>query len=162
MAIKETVRQYAVEPLVATLFTSLLVNYFGQLQIAEFMHDEARDILGLSAVLLAAALALWIGLFWIASSEFGAWLSLKGVLSQIDRAYVASAVSLLIVCVSCIVCAHVGFAHKHTQVIGLGIALEGLVNVPTLLNNTRLLLKLHAAYGHQKRNVAEIRPAVNR
>ena len=162
MRITEATRTYGVEPLFALLCVSLLVNCFGAVAISSFMHDEARDILTLAAVMLGASLALWIGLFWISTSPFGVWLSSKGALAKIDLSYVIAALTFFGVCIACIICAHVSDTHRNTQIIGLAMTLEGLANVPLLLSNTRGLLKLHAAFGNLPKPVVELRTAINK
>jgi hypothetical protein len=153
----ETTRAYATEPIISALALSLLVNSFGSKTNAAFMHEEARDILSLGVVLLGAALALWIGLFWISSTEFGQWLSTKNMLEPINAAYVVSASILLCCCVACILCAHISASYTALQLTGEFLSLCGLVCMPTLLNNTRHLLRLHGLYGRQPKAVSEIR-----
>lgn len=157
MALPATIRSFAPEPIVSALAISLLVNGFGVAGNAAFMHDEARDILSLGVVLVGAALALWIGLFWISSSDFGLWLSAKRVMERINAAYIASTVILLVGCVLCILCAHVSPTHAMLQLTGEFFAIYGLSTLATLLNNTRMLLKLHGEYERQRRPVTEIR-----
>jgi|GEM_PF-5394082 len=156
----ETVRAYLTEPIMSALVLSLLVNRFGITANSAFMHDEARDILSLGVVLLGTALALWIGLFWVSSSEFGQWLASKQMLEPINTAYVASAVILLSNCVLCILCAHASASHIWLQITGEFCSLWGLASMPTLLNNTRHLLRLHGLYGRQPKVVSDIRTAV--
>lgn len=155
----ETVRAYVTEPILSALVLSLLINRFGNIANASFMHDEARDILSLGVVLLAAALALWIGLFWVSSSEFGQWLASKKMLEPTNTAYVASAVVLLSCCVLCILCAHVPASQIKLQIAGEFGALWGLASMPSLLNNTRHLLRLHGLYVRQPKPVSEIKSA---
>jgi hypothetical protein len=153
----ETIRAYVTEPVISALILSLLVNYFGINANAVFMHEEARDILSLGVVLLGAALALWIGLFWISSTEFGRWLATKNMLEAINAAYVISSTILLGTCVTCILCAHISASHTHLQLTGEFLSLCGLACMPTLLNNTRHLLKLHGLFGRFPKSVSEIR-----
>lgn len=153
----ETVRAYVAEPVVSALILSLLVNWRGTAANAEFMHDEARDILSLGVVLLGASLALWIGLFWVSSTEFGQWLAARRMMEAINASYVASSVILLATCVLCILCAHAQASNKWLQVAGEFFSLWGLASMPTLLNNTRHILKLHSQFGSQPRTVAEIK-----
>jgi len=156
----ETIRAYLTEPILAALALSLLVNRFGKAGNAAFMHDQARDILSLGVVLLGAALALWIGLFWISSTEFGQWLANKQMLEPINAAYIATAVTLLTSCVLCILCAHASTSHVTLQITGEFFSLLGLASMPTLLNNTRHLLRLHGQFGRQPRAVPEIKSAI--
>ena len=153
----ETIRAYIAEPLLSGLILSTLINVYGWAANAAFMRDEARDILSLGVVLLGAALALWIGLFWISSTEFGKWLALKGMLEPTHTAYVASAAILLADCVLCILCAHAPVSYRWLQLTGEFFSLYGLVSMPMLLNNTRHLLRLHALYGRQPKPVQEIK-----
>jgi hypothetical protein len=134
----EVARAYVTEPLLSGLVLSLLVNYFGRDTNAKFMHGEARDILSLGVVLLAAALALWVGLFWMSNSEFGRWLEGKKMLEPINSAYVASAIVLP----------------------GEFVALWGISTMITLLSNTRNLLQLHGLYGRQPKVVSEIKAGI--
>jgi hypothetical protein len=159
MTKSERIRAYITEPVLSGLILSLLINAYGLGKNAAFMHDEARDILSLGVVLLGAALALWIGLFWISSSEFGHWLASKGMLEDINAAYITSAVVLLTGCVLSILCAHVSAAHTLLQMLGEFSALYGLASMPTLLNNTRHLLQLHSLYSRQPRPVPEAKSA---
>src|ERR1039458_2667153 len=156
----ETARAYVTEPILSALALALLINRLGDTANAAFMHDEARDILSLCLVLLGAALALWIGLFWVSSSEFGQWLGSKQMLEPVNAAYVASAAVLLINCILCILFAHAAAWYKWLQFAGEFFSLWGIATMHTLLNNTRLLLKLHGLYGAQTRPVPEIRPPV--
>jgi hypothetical protein len=152
----ETARAYATEPILSGLVLSLLINWFGVGANAAFIHDEARDILSLSVVLLGAALALWIGLFWISSNDFGQWLESKQMLEPTNLAYIASTVILLVNCVLCILCAHVPASQIWLQIIGEFFSLLGLATVASLLNNTGQLLRLHGLYGRQLKAVPEI------
>lgn len=156
----EKARAYLTEPILSALILSLLINRFGKSANAAFMHDEARDILSLCVVLLGAALALWIGLFWLSSSEFGQWLAKKQMLESINAAYVTSTVVLLANCVVCILCAHVPADYGWLQISGEFCSLWGLASMPILLNNTRHLLRLHALYGNQPKPVSEMKPAM--
>lgn len=157
MTTAETIRAYLVEPVVSGLALSLLVNGFGRSANADFMHDEARDILSLNVVLLGASLALWIGLFWISSSDFGQWLASKGMLEHINAAYVAAAITLLSTCILCIICAHAPASITWLQMTGEFFSLWGLATMPTLLNNTRHLLRLHGLYASQPRAIPDIK-----
>jgi hypothetical protein len=152
----ETVRAYLTEPILSALVLSFLFNEFGKDANLAFMHDEARDVLSLFVVLLAAAMALWIGLFWISSSDFGQWLANKRMLEPINLSYIASAVILLTSCVLCILCAHASVSHTWLQLVGEYFALYGLVSIATLLNNTRHLLRLHGEFARQLK-LAEIK-----
>ena len=155
----ETIRAYVTEPILSALILSLLINGFGKSQNAEFMHSEAKDILSLGVVLLGASLALWIGLFWVSSSEFGQWLATKQMLEPINTAYVTSAVILLINCVLCILCAHIPTSYTWMQITGEYFSLWGLASMPTLLNNTRHLLRLHGQHGKLLRVIPEVKTA---
>jgi hypothetical protein len=155
----ETIRAYITEPILSALALSLLINSFGKTANATFMHEEARDILSLGVVLLAASLALWIGLFWISNSEFGQWLASRHMLEPINTAYIASAVILLTSCVLCILCAHIPASFVWLHLVGEFTSLWGLFTMPTLLNNTRHLLRLHGLYGRQLKAVPEIKSA---
>jgi hypothetical protein len=156
----ETVRAYVTEPILSALILSVLINWYGTAANATFMHDEARDILSLGVVLLGASLALWIGLFWISSSEFGQWLSSKRALEPINAAYVVSASILLTDCIFCILCAHVAASYLWLQITGEFFSLWGLASMPTLLNNTRHLLRLHGLYGSQPRPISEFKSSI--
>ena len=156
----EAIRAYLTEPILSGLALSILVNYFGKNANAQFMHDEARDVLSLSVVLLAAALALWIGLFWVYNSDFGRWLQTKKMLEPINSAYVASAVILLCNCVLCILCAHVDAHHYALQLTGEFSTLWGLSTMYLLLSNTRHLLRLHGIYGNRPKPVSEIKAGI--
>lgn len=158
----ETIRAYIVEPLLAALAISLSINIFGKSANVAFMHDEARDILSLAVVLLGASLALWIGLFWISSSDFGKWLAAKEMIEPINAAYVASTVILLVACLFCIICAHLPVAYVRTQIAGEFFVFCGLATVPTLLNNTWHLLRLHSLFTRLPRQVPEIRSLGNK
>lgn len=156
----EIVRAYITEPVISALTLSLLVNWLGITKNAGFMHEEARDILSLGVVLLGASLALWIGLFWISSSEFGQWLASKGMIEHINASYVTSTVVLLVSCVLCILCVHIPPTYLWIQVLGEFFALWGLASMPTLLNNTRHLLRLHGVYTHQPKPVTEMKSSM--
>ncbi len=162
MTTSEAIRAYMPEPVLAGLAVSVCINVFGPEANSKFMHDEARDILSLGVVLLGAALALWIGLFWISNTAFGQWLASKRMLEPINRAYIFSAVILLANCVFCIICAHVEPTHRWLQISGEFLSFWGLASVPTLLNNTRHLLRLHALFGSQPRPVADIRSSTSK
>ena len=152
----ETARAYLTEPILSALVLSLLIIWLGGTANAAFMHDEARDVLSLCVVLLGAALALWIGLFWISTNEFGHWLATKQMLEPINTAYVASTKVLLINCILCIFCAHASASQTWLQFPGEFFSLWGISTMYTLLNNTRLLLKLHGLYGGRPKPVPEI------
>jgi ABC-type multidrug transport system permease subunit len=160
MSKAELIRAYLIEPTVSALALSLLINWLGASANSNFMHDEARDILSLAVVLLGASLALWIGLFWISSSEFGQWLASKGMLKHINAAYIASTVTLLSTCVLCILCAHVPATTTWLQIAGEFLSIWGLLTMPTLLNNTRHLLRLHGLFASQPRPVTEIKSSL--
>lgn len=160
MTITERSRAYLPEPLIAALMLSVSINMFGKPTLANFMHSEARDMLSLLTVLLGASLALWIGLFWVSNSAFGQWLSSRGVLESINAAYITSIAVLMTACISCILCAYLAPAHIRTQLTGLFISFYGLSTIPTMLNNTRNLLKLHGKFGRQPSAVTDIRPGV--
>jgi hypothetical protein len=152
----ETARAYLIEPILSALVLWLLINRLGDTSNAAFMRDEARDILSLYVVLLGAALALWIGLFWISSSEFGQWLASRQMLGPINTAYVASTAVLLTSCILCIFCAHAPASQTWLQFAGEFFSLWGIATMYTLLNNTRLLLKLHGLYGERPKPVTKI------
>jgi len=158
MTTTERVRAYLPEPLLAAFMLSVSMNIFGKPSLANFMHAEARDILSLLTVLLGASLALWVGLFWVSNSTFGKWLSARGALQSINAAYITSVAVLMAACVSCLLCAYLTPAYLKTQLIGISISLYGLLTVPTMLNNTRILLGLHGKFGSQSASVTDIRP----
>jgi hypothetical protein len=79
------------------------------------------------------------------------------MLEAINAAYVTSAAVLLTDCVLCILCAHASASHEVLQLTGEFFSLYGLASMPTLLNNTRHLLRLHGLFGRQSRPVAEIK-----
>lgn len=152
----EIIRAYATEPILSACVLLLLMKLYGANANAAFMHDEARDILSLCVVLLGAALALWIGLFWISSSDFGQWLSSRQMLAPTNTAYVASTAILLLTCVFCILCAHVSVLQVWLQIIGEFFFLWALATLASLLNNTRCLLVLHGEYERQHRISSKI------
>jgi hypothetical protein len=155
----EYLRAYLVEPLAAVLVLSLLMNFFGETSLAQFMHSEARDGLSLLTVLLAASLAIWVGLFWISSTPFGQWLSARRVLETVNAAYITSIAILLVGCISCIFCAYLKADHLFSQLFGVFACLYGLATVPTMLNNTHKLLALHGLFGRQSSKVTDMRSA---
>ncbi len=158
MTATERIRAYLPEPVLAAFALSVSINIFGKASLANFMHSEARDILGLLTMLLGASLALWVGLFWISNSEFGKWLSSRGALQSINAAYITSVAVLMAACVACLLCAYLSSAYSKTQLGGVFIAVYGLLTVPTMLNNTRMLLNLHGAFGKKRSTVTDIRP----
>jgi hypothetical protein len=153
----EILRAYLSEPILAGLVLSLLVNVYGSSKNADFMHDEARDILSLLLVLLAASIALWAGLFFITATDFGKWLHLKGMMESINNAYISCSVIFLAGSVLCIVCAHVSAQITKIQIVGEFFCLWSLAVVIPMLNNTRHLLKLHGAYRNAPTIVTELR-----
>jgi hypothetical protein len=156
----EYLRAYLPEPLAAVLALSLLANCFGYSTLADFMHAEARDGLSLLTVLLGASLALWVGLFWISNTLFGEWLSARSALEALNAAYITSITVLLIACLSCIVCAYLKPDHVYSQMFGVFFSIYGLATLPTTLNNTHKLLKLHALFGRQGNKVTDMRSAL--
>jgi hypothetical protein len=156
MRLRERLRMYALEPLAATFCLSVLANLFGRATLADFIHTEAHDILSLFAVLLGAALALWVGLFWISNTPFGQWLAERAVLETINAAYIATILILLFGCLTAMICAYLGSQHTYSQVFGAFAFIYGLATVPSTLSNTHKLLKLHGAYGRQQAKVAEM------
>jgi hypothetical protein len=158
MTATERIRAYLPEPVLAAFALSVSINIFGKVALANFMHSEARDVLSLLTVLLGASLALWVGLFWISNSEFGKWLSSRGALQSTNAAYITSVAVLMAACVFCILCAYLSPAYLRTQLSGMFIGVYGLLTVPTMLNNTRMLLDLHGAFGKQRSTVTDIRP----
>lgn len=153
----ELIRAYSPEPVTAVLILSILLNIFGKSSLSDFMHTEAHDALSLFTVLLGASLALWIGLFWISSSEFGQWLASRMVLETINVAYITSITILLIASLACIFCAYVSQQHVAVQLIGLFACVYGLATLPMMLNNTHKLLKLHGMFGRQRSNVMDMK-----
>jgi hypothetical protein len=143
----ETARAYLTEQILSVLVLWLLIHWLGVTANTGFMHDEAKDILSLCVVLLGAALALWIGLFWISTGEFGQWLASKQMLEPVNTAYVASTWVLLVNCILCILCAYIPASQTWLQFTGEFFSLWAIGTMHTLLNNTRLLLKLHGLYG---------------
>jgi hypothetical protein len=158
MTTTERFRAYLPEPVLAAFMLSVSMNIFGKPSLANFMHAEARDILSLLTVLLGASLALWVGLFWVSNSAFGKWLSSRGALQSINAAYITSVAVLMAACVFCLLCAYLRPVYLITQLIGIFISLYGLLTVPTILNNTRILLSLHGKFGAQSSSVTDIRP----
>ena len=154
----EMLRAYLTEPILAGLVSSLLINAYGSAKNAEFMHAEARDILSLLLVLLAASIALWAGLFFITATEFGKWLDSKKMMQPINNAYIASSVIFLTGSVLTIVCAHAEATSTKIQIVGQFICLLCLIDVIPMLNNTRHLLKLHAVHRNLPQNIAEFKP----
>lgn len=160
MTIGEKIRAYAVEPVLATLTISLLANLFSWHQLADFMHTEAKDILALMLVLLASALAIWVGLFWVSNTPFGMWLIEKGDFDGIQTTYVYAIVGIFSATLGCIVSAYLDSTHLVLQAIAIWFACFGLYTLPFLLNNTRMLLKLHAVFSTRPRKVSAMdRPA---
>jgi hypothetical protein len=155
----EQLRAYIPEPVAAILLLSLSTNLWGKSALSDFMHVAAHDALSLLTVLLGASLALWIGLFWIANTAFGQWLASQKVLETINAAYITSIAILLIACICCIFCAYLSPAHTYVQLLGIFTNLYGLATIPTLLNNTRKLLKLHGLFGRQSSKVTDMRTA---
>jgi hypothetical protein len=156
----EYLRAYLLEPVAAVLTLSLLMNFFGKSSLAEFMHSEARDVLSLLLVLLAASLAIWVGLFWISNTLFGQWLSARAALEKINAAYITSIAILLFGCISCVFCAYLKADHVYSQLFGVFASLYGLATVPSMLNNTHQLLKLHGLFGRQNNKVTDMRSAL--
>jgi hypothetical protein len=156
MRIGEKIRAYVVEPVLASLTLAALGDYFPFSKLSEFMHSEARDVLNLLLVLLASALALWIGLFWVSNTPFGVSLTERGEIEAIHTTYVYSVIVLFAACVGCILAAFVDQAHLVIENIILWISLFALYSVPFLLNNTRQWLKLYSAFVVRNRKVAQI------
>jgi hypothetical protein len=153
----EILRAYLSESILAGLVSSVLINAYGSSKNAEFMHDEARDILALLLVLLAASIALWAGLFFITGTDFGKWLHSKGMMESINNAYISCSVIFLTSSVLCIVCAHVGAQAIKIQIFGEFVCLWSLAVVIPMLNNTRHLLKLHGGYRNLPTIITELR-----
>ena len=157
MSKSEIVRAYIGEPLLAALVVSLLVNIYGVQQNAEFMHAEARDILSLLLVLLAASIALWVGLFFITTTEFGKWLDSRRMTEPTNDAYIASTIIFLVGALLCIICAHVGPQSIKLQIFGEFMCLWSLAAVIPMLNNTRHLLRLHGLFRNTPKVVNDFR-----
>jgi hypothetical protein len=162
MTTGEKWRAYLPEPLIAILIESLLLNWRGAPANAQFMHSEARDILSLLLVLLSASLALWIGLFWVSSTEFGQWLSKRGELNPINNAFVSTIIILVLSCVVSIICAFADGGYVKVMLVGELFSILSLVSVPGMLMNTSGLLKLHSLFAVLKSGEIEpIRQAPN-
>jgi hypothetical protein len=156
MRVGEKIRAYAVEPVLASLTLAALGDYFPFSKLAEFMHSEARDLLSLMLVLLASALALWVGLFWISNTPFGIWLAEKGEIEAIHSTYIYSVIVLFAACLGCIVAAFVNQDHLVVEDLILWLSLFALYGVPFLMNNTRQLLRLYSAFVVRNHKVARI------
>lgn len=153
----EKVRAYSTNLLVAGLILSALANVWSFTRLADFMHSEAKDILTLLAVLLGAALALWVGLFWISNTRFGLWLSEKGELEDINDTYNFSVVLFVIACLVCIASAYAKVERVWLHNVALWISLQAFLEVYGLLNNTRNLLRLHSRFNRLPDNIRQIR-----
>jgi hypothetical protein len=112
--------------------------------------------------LLGASLALWVGLFWISSTPFGEWLSARAALESLNTAYITSIAVLLVGCLACILCAYLKPEHVSSQIFGVFVSTYGLATVPTMLNNTHKLLKLHGLFGRQGNKVTDMRSALQK
>lgn len=150
----EKIRTYVAEPLLASLTLSVVINFLPMREVATFMHSEARDILSLLLVLLGSALALWVGLFWVSNTPFGAWLMDQGDFDGIQRTYIYSIFNMFLACLGCVIAAYLEPSHVYAQTSVLWLALFAFYTMPFLLNNTRLLLKLHALFSNRPRKVA--------
>src|SRR5215467_6673939 len=155
----EKIRGYIAEPVIASLVVLAASHLWSFAQLSDFMHAEAKDFLSFLEILLGAAFALWIGLFWVSNTEFGSWLSEKGELQEMHNTYVFSVICLFIATIGCIPAAYFDAKHLWTQNIVLWIVLSAILNIPSLLNNTRNLLRLHAVFNQRLQKVKPIRNA---
>jgi hypothetical protein len=153
----EAIRAYGAEPVLATLVLSLLSHIWSFAALADFMHAEARDVITILEVLLAASFALWIGLFWVSNTEFGSWLSENGELENINNTYIFTVVVFLVATLACLPSAYLTGKQVWVQNASLWIVLVAFFNVSGLLNNTRNLLRLHAAYGQRSQKLMSIK-----
>lgn len=153
----ERLRAYRKNPIFVTLALSLLANVWSFNKLADFMHSEAKEVMTLMAVLLGAALALWIGLFWISNTRFGLWLSEKGELEDINDTYNFSVVLFFVGALGCIASAYLKPEHIWVQNVVLWIVLLAFVEVWGLLRNTKNLLRLHTEFNRRSNKIQQIR-----
>lgn len=146
MTQRERIRAYAIEPIFATLFISLLVNWLGLDRNIDFMHSAARDLLSILLVLLGASLGLWIGIFWVSNTDFGRWLAERGELKPINDAFIWTCVTILMSSVMCVLCGFLSVEHRYIQLIGEWSTTYSLFSILTMLKNTRGLLDLHSLF----------------
>lgn len=146
MTVGEKLRSYSVEPVLATLLLLLALQVFPKPSIAAMEHAEARDLLAISAVMLGASFALWIGLFWVSSTKFGEWMARKNELTDVGDTYIYAIAVWLVATLSTVMAAFLSADFTKTQLVCLWFFGVALLSVPGMLNNTRNLIKLHSAF----------------
>jgi hypothetical protein len=146
MTTREKFRAYTVEPVLATLILSIAVNCSSLAKVSGFMRSVDKDALSILVVLLAAVLAVWIGLFWIAATPFGMWLSQHGEREDIDDTYIYSIWVFLISCIAAVIGSVVKETQIFLQVSVAWLILVALLSVVGVINNTRGILRLHARF----------------
>jgi len=149
----EKFRAYVAEPVLASLFLSILGQTFSFRSLADFTHSEARDALALFLVLLGAAFALWIGLFWVSNTDFGAWLAERGELEAINDTYIYTVVAFLAAGLACLPSAFLSVDHVEFHGMVLWLQLFALCCVPSMLTNTRSLLRLHSVFNQRSQKI---------
>jgi hypothetical protein len=157
MTKSEKFRAYSTEPVLATLLLSLAVNWSSMGKIAAFVHTVAKDALSILVVLFAAVLAVWIGLFWIAGTPFGAWLQQRGERDDIDGSYIYTIWVFFIACIGAAIGGAVGESRIWIQVPIAWVILLALLSTKGLITNTRSLLRLHAHFVDRSSNVTQLK-----
>jgi hypothetical protein len=122
------------------------------------MHSVAKDALSVLVVLFGAALAVWIGLFWIAGTPFGVWLQQIGERDDIDGTYIYCIWVFFCSCLGAVVAAAVGENRLWVQIPVAWMILVALLSAYGLVNNTRSLLRLHASYMERSTKVTTLKP----
>jgi len=156
-----TIRIYLAEPLLACLILSLIVNFCGAKNCAQFMHSQATNCLSILLYLFAASVAIWAGLFFLAASEFGKWLASRNALEPIQVAFVVTNLIFIGSAVLMVLCAYLNEQHSAVQLIGLFSCFWSTTAIWPMVNNARHILKLQSTFQAQPKQVTPIKPASN-
>ena len=141
---------YLVEVLLAGLAQTLAILFCGGGKVAAFVVDTAGAWAAFTGVLLAAALAIWIVLFQVATTAFGEWLMWRGAMKVYSRAFAYAAIVYAVGTVLLIICMSIKSSEilAHLSFFAL---LLGVVNLMTMVKTTKELLDLQTEYKRQEK-----------
>jgi len=141
---------YVVEVLFAGLAQSAIILLSDAPKVANFVNDTAGAWASFTGVLLAAALAVWIVLFQVATTPFGEWLMWRGAMRVYSQAFAYAVVLYAGGTVLLIICMSIKSAQVLTH-IALFALLLGTVNLVTMVMTTKDLLQLQAEFRQRQK-----------
>lgn len=148
---------YIVEFVLAGLVQIAAILIWDADKVTNFVSETAGAWAAFAGVLLAAALAIWIVLFQVATTPFGEWLMWRKAMHVYSRAFAydviiyATGTVLLIICMSI----------KSSQMLAhaaLFVLLLGTVNLVTMVKTTKELLDLQAEFRRQQKEFERSNP----